>query len=64
MNDNQFIDLTNLFCKDLYCKVFDNNNYLLIYDYAHLTPKGVNFLALELEKDSKFKNILDINFEK
>ncbi len=64
LNDNQFIDLTNLFCKDLYCKVFDNNNYLLIYDYAHLTPKGVNFLALELEKDSKFKKILNINFEK
>lgn len=63
LNDKQFIDLTNLFCKDLYCKVFDNNNYLLIYDYAHLTPKGVDFLALELEKNTKFKKVLDINLE-
>ena len=64
LNYKQFIDLTNLFCKNLYCKVFDNNNYLLIYDYAHLTPKGVDFLALELEKNIKFKNILNNNFKK
>jgi hypothetical protein len=61
LNDKQYIDLTNLFCKNLYCKVFDNNNHILIYDYAHLTPKGVDFLALELEKNIKFKKILGIN---
>lgn len=56
--EDNYFDLTELFCLKGKCRVFDENNYLLIYDYAHLTPKGTKFLAREIEKSIKFQKIL------
>ena len=60
LDNESLLDLINLFCKKLNCRIFDENNFLLIYDYAHLTPKGVNFFARELQKNSKFKSLLNL----
>ena len=59
LKEENFFDLSDLFCLKNICRVFDENNYVLIYDNAHLTPKGAQFLAKEIEKNAKFQKIVN-----
>lgn len=60
LDNASLLDLTNLFCKNFECNVFDEKKFLLIYDYAHLTPKGVDYFARELQKNSEINNLFNL----
>ena len=40
-----FINPLDLFCNTEGCKIFDENNKMIIYDGFHLTPAGARYFA-------------------